>query len=71
MRSVFQSVSQRRRFSDVSINILAVFSGVACLAAGRYNDEFVKENGRFKSVYVTPFFVVPQNESLADKRRGQ
>ncbi len=33
----FQSVSQRRRFT----NILAVSNGVACLVAGRYNDQYV------------------------------
>jgi hypothetical protein len=35
----FQSVSQRRRCTA----ILAVFNGVACLVAGRYNDEYVSD----------------------------
>jgi ketosteroid isomerase-like protein len=42
-----------------------VFNGVACRVAGRYNDEYVRQNGKWKfnKMHVTPFFVVPFNES--------
>jgi hypothetical protein len=47
-----------------------VFNGVACLVAGRYNDEYVRQNGewKFSKMHVTPFFVVPHNESWADEK---
>ena len=42
-----------------------VFNGVACRVAGRYSDEYVRHNGewKFSRMHVTPFFVVPFNES--------
>jgi len=48
-----------------------VYNGESYLVAGRFDDEYVKENGRwyFKKVKLTPYFMVPLKEGWAQEDR--
>ncbi len=48
-----------------------ISKGEPYLVAGRYNDEYVKENGqwKFKKMHVTPYFTVPLKEGWAQEDR--
>ncbi len=48
-----------------------VHKGESYLVAARFDDEYVKENGRwyFKKVKLTPYFMVPLKEGWAQEDR--
>jgi len=49
----------------------SVYNGESYLVAGRFDDEYVKENGRwyFKKVKLTPYYMVPLKEGWAQEER--
>ncbi|MGD0075490.1 MAG: nuclear transport factor 2 family protein [Candidatus Binataceae bacterium] len=48
-----------------------VFKGESFLVAGRYDDEYVRENGKwkFKKMKFTPYFMVPLKEGWAQEQK--